>query len=70
MADENADRYIHGPVEDITSKLAAEPAMRFHLLSSIATGGLQTRRAIGEFFSGTYLVILKPPSFKKQLTLC
>ena len=55
MADEIADRYIHGPVEDITSKLAAEPAMRFHLLSSIATGGLQTRRAIGEFFSGTYL---------------
>ena len=31
MADEIADRYIHGPVEDITSKLAAEPAMRFHL---------------------------------------
>ena len=55
MADEIADRYIHGPVEDITSKLAAEPAMRFHLLSSIATGGLQTRRAIGEFFAGTYL---------------
>ena len=40
IADEIADRYIHGPVEDITSKLAAEPAMRFHLLSSIATGGL------------------------------
>lgn len=55
IADEIADRYIHGPVEDITSKLAAEPAMRFHLLSSIATGGLQTRRAIGEFFAGTYL---------------
>ena len=55
VADEIADRYIHGPVEDITSKLAAEPAMRFHLLSSIATGGLHTRRAIGEFFAGTYL---------------
>ena len=55
VADEIADRYIHGPVEDITSKLAAEPAMRFHLLSSIATGGLHSRRAIGEFFAGTYL---------------
>lgn len=55
VADEIADRYIHGPVEDITSKLAAEPAMRFHLLSSIATGGLNARRAIGEFFAGTYL---------------
>ncbi len=55
VADDIADRYIHGPVEDITSKLAAEPAMRFHLLSSIATGGLNTRKKIGDFFSGTYL---------------
>ena len=55
VADEIADRYVHGPVEDITSKLAAEPAMRFHLLSSIATGGLNTRKQIGEFFSSTYL---------------
>ena len=55
VADEIAERYVHGPVEDITSKLAAEPAMRFHLLSSIATGGLQTRKKIGEFFASTYL---------------
>ena len=55
VADEIADRYIHGPVEDISSKLAAEPAMRFHLLSSIATGGLKTRQKIGDFFAGTYL---------------
>ena len=55
VADEIADRYIHGPVEDITSKLAAEPALRFHLLSSIATGGLNSRKNIGEFFSSTYL---------------
>ena len=55
VADDVADRYIHGPVEDISSKLAAEPAMRFHLLSSIATGGLNTRKKIGDFFSGTYL---------------
>ena len=55
VADEIADRYIHGPVEDISSKLAAEPAMRFHLLSSIATGGLNTRKKIGDFFAGTYL---------------
>ena len=55
VADEIADRYIHGPIEDITSKLAAEPAMRFHLLSSIATGGLNSRKQIGEFFASTYL---------------
>ncbi len=55
VADEIANRYIHGPVEDITSKLAAEPAMRFHLLSSIATGGLHSRSDIAGFFSSTYL---------------
>jgi helicase len=55
VADEIADRYIHGPVEDITSKLAAEPAMRFHLLSSVATGGLNSRSEIRDFFSSTYL---------------
>jgi helicase len=55
VADAIADRYIHGPVEDITSKLAAEPAMRFHLLSSIATGGLNLRKEIGDFFSSTFL---------------
>ena len=55
VADEIADRYIHGPVENITSKLAAEPAMRFHLLSSIATGGLNARSEIGAFFGSTFL---------------
>lgn len=55
VADDIAERYIHGPVEDISSKLAAEPAMRFHLLSSIATGGLNSRENIGNFFASTYL---------------
>lgn len=63
IADEIADRYFHGPIEDITSKLAAEPAMRFHLLSSIATGGLHSRESIGEFFSGTYLGHSQPNSY-------
>ena len=40
VADAVADRYFFGPIEDITSKLASEPAMRMHLLASIATGGL------------------------------
>ena len=55
VADEIATRYIHGDVENITSKLSAEPAMRFHLLSSIATGGLKNRKEIGDFFSQTFL---------------
>lgn len=66
VADEIADRYIHGPVEDITSKLSAEPAMRFHLLSSIATGGLNTRKNIGDFFSSTYLGHSQTNSFLQE----
>ena len=66
VADEIADRYIHGPVEDISSKLAAEPAMRFHLLSSIATGGLNTRKKIGDFFAGTYLGHSQTNSYLKE----
>jgi helicase len=62
-ADEVADKYIHGPIEDITSKLAAEPAMRVHLLSAIATGGLTVRGNIGDFFSNTYLGHTQPNQY-------
>ena len=68
MADEIADRYIHGPVEH-NFQISAEPAMRFHLLSSIATGGLQTRRAM-ESSLVHILVTLNQFLSKKQLTLC
>ena len=66
IADQISDMYIHGPVEDITSKLAAEPALRFHLLSSIATGGLKSRREIGDFFSETFLGYSQPTSYLQE----
>ena len=59
-ADNIAERYIHGDVEDVVSKLSAEPALRFHLLSMIATGGLRSRHEIGEFFSSTFLGMTYP----------
>ncbi len=55
VADEVADRYFHGPVEDVTSKLANEAALRMHLLSAVAAGGLRHRGAIEAFFSRTFL---------------
>lgn len=54
-ADIIAEKYIHGPPEDVTSKLAADPPLRVHLLSGIATGGLTTRQAIKSFFNSTFL---------------
>ena len=59
-ADNIAERYIHGDVENVVSKLSAEPALRFHLLSMIATGGLRSRHEIGEFFSSTFLGMTYP----------
>ena len=55
VADAVADRYFFGPIEDITSKLASEPALRMHLLASIATGGLVHKGSIEHFFSSTFL---------------
>jgi helicase len=66
LADEIADRYIHGPVEDISSKLASEPAMRFHLLAGIATGGLLQRGDIGAFFASTYLGHTQPQGYLQE----
>ena len=55
IADDVSERYFFGPVESITSKLASEPALRAHLLASIATGGFRHRGEIGDFFSATFL---------------
>jgi len=55
VADDVADRYFHGPVEDVTSKLANEAALRMHLLSAVAAGGLRHRGALEEFFARTFL---------------
>ena len=60
VADEVSERYFFGPIEDISSKLSAEPAMRMHLLSCIATGGLLHRDAIGSFFDATFLGTTMP----------
>ena len=46
--------YIHGEPEDIYSKLAVEPVLRFYLLSLIATGMVNRREKILEFFEKTF----------------
>ena len=62
VADAVSDRYFFGPIEDISSKLASEPAMRMHLLASIATGGLVHKGTIEHFFSSTFLGASLPGS--------
>ena len=69
VADAVADRYFFGPIEDISSKLASEPALRMHLLASIATGGLVHKGSIEHFFASTFLGASMPFSqLRERLT--
>ena len=47
------DRYVWAEPEDVLSKLAAEPALRTHALSTIASGFASTREGLLEFLAQT-----------------
>ncbi|MDJ1432794.1 ATP-dependent DNA helicase [Halostagnicola sp. A-GB9-2] len=47
------DRYVWGEPEPVRSKLAAEPALRTHVLATIASGFARTRRGLLEFMQAT-----------------
>jgi helicase len=48
------ENYIHGPPEDIVSKLGTPSALRGHILSSIATGYCGSMDELMEFLSKTF----------------
>ncbi|MFB6110769.1 MAG: ATP-dependent DNA helicase [Halodesulfurarchaeum sp.] len=47
------DRYIYAEPEPVRSKLAAEPALRSHVLATVATGFVSTREGLLEFLGET-----------------
>ncbi|MFC4405328.1 ATP-dependent DNA helicase [Haloarchaeobius iranensis] len=51
--EELQDRYIDAEPEDVRSKLAAEPAMRTHVLATIASGFARTREGLLSFLEQT-----------------
>jgi helicase len=51
--DELFERYVHADPEPVRSKLAAEPALRAHVLATVATGFARTRDGLAEFLEGT-----------------
>lgn len=51
--DELFERYVWAEPEDVRSKLAAEPALRTHVLATVATGFASTRSGLLEFLSNT-----------------
>jgi len=48
------ERFIRAEPERITSKLATEPALRTHVLSSIAAGYVSDSAALLDFMAGTF----------------
>ncbi|TFF87049.1 DEAD/DEAH box helicase [Candidatus Thorarchaeota archaeon] len=55
--DQLYDNYVLSEPEDISSKLASERALRFHLLSSISTGMSHTRKEIDRLIEGTFFSV-------------
>ena len=49
------DRYIHADPEPIISKLDSESALRFHILSSIASGYVHDLNGMFDFLSHTFM---------------
>jgi helicase len=48
------DRYLTAPPEDVESRLAAEPALRMHLLALVASGAVADERQLEAFFAETF----------------
>ncbi|SDX95483.1 ATP-dependent DNA helicase [Halopenitus persicus] len=53
QSEELFDRYVWADAEPVRSKLAAEPALRTHVLATIATGFASTREGLFEFLANT-----------------
>ncbi|WP_410766120.1 ATP-dependent DNA helicase [Haloferax sp. DFSO60] len=67
--DELFERYIWADAEDVYSKLAAEPALRTHLLATVASGFAHTREGLLEFLDQTlYATQTDDPARLEQVT--
>jgi len=64
------DRYIYADPEPVRSKLAAEPALRTHVLAAVATGFTTTEEALHEFLGETlYATQTDDPGRLRRVTL-
>jgi len=48
------DTYLRSPPEEVESRLAAEPALRMHLLALVASGAVRSDADLEAFFRGTF----------------
>ena len=52
--EELMEKYLHGEVENIYSKLAAEPVLRMYVLSLISSGMVRSKADMMKFFEKTF----------------
>ncbi|MFB6228712.1 MAG: ATP-dependent DNA helicase [Halobacteriales archaeon] len=67
--EEQFDRYVYADPEPVRSKLAAEPALRTHVLATIATGFARSREGLRSFLGDTlYAAQANDPSHLAAVT--
>jgi helicase len=67
--EEQFDRYVYADPEPVRSKLAAEPALRTHVLATIATGFARSREGLRSFLADTlYAAQANDPSHLAAVT--
>ncbi len=52
--DRMLDQYLSAPPEDVVSRLAAEPALRMHVLALVASGAVRSDAELTAFFAATF----------------
>jgi helicase len=55
-----SDAYLTAPPESVESRLAAEPALRMHLLALVASGAVGTDAELERFFEATFFGHTRP----------
>ncbi|MCK4429595.1 MAG: DEAD/DEAH box helicase [Candidatus Aenigmarchaeota archaeon] len=68
-ANELRERYLLGGIEPIVSKLSMEPVLRMHLLSLVATGSVNSKEKLLNFFGKTFLGHTYGTSIELELKL-
>jgi helicase len=67
--EEQFDRYVYADPEPVRSKLAAEPALRTHVLATVATGFTTSRGGLRSFLEDTlYAAQANDPSHLADVT--
>ncbi len=61
------ENYLNGETEDIDSKMSSRPVLKTHVLSSVASGVVETKKEILGLFGKTFYAHSSDPEFLEKL---